>query len=411
MINKEVLISAYSCCPNRGSEPGNGWSWILNYYKLGFSPIVVTSGKYKSEIDRYLKESSDSIEFVYLDTPSSLKALSIPVLGIYIHYYIWLYRSRHYINSQKSQLSGISHYHHVTYSSIKFGTPLYELQRPIVIGPIGGSSNPHKSLRAYFGKYWFAEIVKQGIAAVLTKINPTIRKSIKSSSITLVSNREALDFIAPFAPKRTIKMFDAGLSEYFRMDFHRRSLEGETINLLWVGRILPRKGLNLAIAAFDELLKSNTKKDYRFYIAGVGPLELQCKELVKVYGLQDNVIFLGMVSHSELVNHYKNAHLFLFPSLKDSCPMQVFEAMSTGLPVVTLDHQGMADQVSEENGCKIPVTEGVNYPKSLSEGIASLVSNEEEYHRRSWNAYQFGQQQIWSTRINRFVDNMLVTSL
>ncbi|HXB91971.1 MAG TPA: hypothetical protein VNU72_06770, partial [Puia sp.] len=42
-LNGTVLISAYACCPGRGSEPGYGWNYLLQYAGTFRKVILVTS--------------------------------------------------------------------------------------------------------------------------------------------------------------------------------------------------------------------------------------------------------------------------------------------------------------------------------------------------------------------------------
>jgi hypothetical protein len=77
------------------------------------------------------------------------------------------------------------------------------------------------------------------------------------------------------------------------------------------------------------------------------------------------------------------------------------------LPVVTLNHQGMKDQVTEKTGIKIDVNDHSNYPVLLSEGIISIVKDKDIYQKLSVNAYEFGQKQLWSIRIKRFIEEIL----
>jgi len=61
-----ILINAYACAPNMGSEPGMAWNWVINlanYCKV----YVITEGEWKDEIDAALKElpQGENITFFY----------------------------------------------------------------------------------------------------------------------------------------------------------------------------------------------------------------------------------------------------------------------------------------------------------------------------------------------------------
>jgi glycosyltransferase involved in cell wall biosynthesis len=402
-MRKNVLISAYTCCPETGSEPGNGWSWVMGYIENGFCVYCITSSRYKNKIESYRTEKGIKNLFIcYTDNKVTLSFSKVPSVGLYIHYYTWLIAARKIIKNLQGNIT-FHHAHHVTYSSVKFGTPLYKLTCKSILGPLGGGELPHVSLKKYLGKYFYTAYFKNKISDFLEKVNPSVAWSVRDAEIILTSNHVSEKIISRYTDKKTVKMFDAGLSNYFERPFIKRNIENNKINILWIGRMLPRKGLNLAIDAI-----ANLPADFNFHfnIAGDGMLKKKATTQVKDYGLQSKITFHERLPHNELEKLFSEAHVFLFPSLIDSCPMQVFEAFAFSLPVITLNHQGMKDQVSEKRGIKINVEKNINYPQQLAAAILSVCNNNEVYTSYSLMAYEFGQQQIWSKRIKLFLNNL-----
>lgn len=397
---KTVLLSAYTCCPNQGSEPGNGWSWVMGYHNNGYQVHCLTSGRYKKEIDTFVKSGGyANIRFVFIETIRSTSILKIPIFGEYLHYYNWIIFSRKYLKKNIKSIS-IDHIHHVTYSSIKFGTPVYNFSYPTVVGPLGGSSPIHKTLHKYLMGGDSAEKLKQGFGKILIRLNPSIKKTIHSANLLLYSNNTTLQFLNTFNCGKVAHMFDAGLPDYYKQPY-KKKIFSNTINILWVGKIMGWKGLNLAV----ETMKYLPLK-YRLIVVGDGKHMTTIRDQIEKLKLNNAINLKGKLIYNELLPIYKAAHIFLFPSLKDSCPMQVFEAMANGLPVITLNHQGMQDQVIEGTGIKVDVDFNINYPVQLAKAIENLMDNESIYHQFSFNAYQFGQQQIWSNRITDFLNNL-----
>jgi len=400
---KTVLISAYTCCPNRGSEPGNGWNWLMEYLRNGFEVHCVTSDRYVHEIETFCKENKiENIFFYFSSFKKTTNTKNIPLVGDYIHYYLWLIKARPIIKSISKKYF-FNHAHHVTYSSIKFGTPLYNLNMKVVLGPLGGGELPDKSLKKYLGKSYYFESFKYLMGDFLSFINPTVSSSIKSAACILVSNEIAAKIIRKHTAIQLTNMFDAGLSDNFKNEFIERDINS-AINILWIGRMLPRKGLNLAIEAIAQLPK---ELNFHFFIVGDGPLRETLEATVLKYGLQSKVTFEGKLQYNLLQPVYKKSHLLLFPSLIDSCPMQVFEAMAYSMPIVTLNHQGMKDQVTTDTGVKIDIGNNVDYPKLLADGILNLISDELIYRKKARHAFKFGQEQIWSYRIEKFIKESL----
>jgi glycosyltransferase involved in cell wall biosynthesis len=397
---RKVLITAYTCCPDTGSESGNGWNWIMNYLDNGYEVYCITSSLYKAEIENYLAlHHFDNLTLFFTDNRFTIRLFRIPVLGDYIHYYSWIIQSRKIIRSLKMPFF---HAHHVTYSSIKFGTPLYNIKSKLILGPLGGSDLPHRSLRKYLGTYYYFEYLKNIVSYTLARLNPSVSLSIKRADIILTSNETAEHIIQQYSNKGTVRMFDAGLSDYFKMPFSRGELKGQ-IQIIWIGTMFPRKGLNLAIEAISHL---PSDFDYHFTIAGDGKLMKEAVMQVESLKIKQNVTFLGHVSHKEVMKEMHKSHVLLFPSLIDSCPTQIFEAFATGLPVVTLNHQGMKNQVIEGTGVKINLGKNKNYARELANGILSIVKDSSTYKQFSLNAYEYGQKQIWRTRIGHFLNSL-----
>ena len=376
----------------------------MGYIRNGYSVHCVTSDRYVKQIQTFCLENNIPELHFYFSGIAELKSTkNIPLVGEYIHYYLWLIKARKKIKQVAGE-NVFTHAHHVTFSSIKFGTPLYNLHMKVVLGPLGGGALPDGSLKKYLGRNYYFESFKYMMGDFLSYINPTVRSSIKSADCILVSNDIAAAIIKKYSPIQVYKMFDAGLSDNFEMPFKERSLSG-IVNILWIGGIVPRKGLNLAIEAVAHL---PAYVNFHFHIVGDGPLKSNAEALVRLLNLQDKVTFTGKLSYDLLEPVFEKSHLLLFPSLIDSCPMQVFESMAYGLPVVTLNHQGMQEQVTTHTGVKVEVNNHQkDYPQALAEAVMSVIADEEIYRQLSLNAYTFGQQQLWKNRIGNFIEKSL----
>ncbi len=362
----------------------------------------VTSVRHKSSIETFLSIHRPQKLFIYFIDNRAMRLLSrLPFLGIYLHYYYWIWASRKKIRHLLGS-PGFVHVHHVTYSSIKLGTPLYNLNIKTILGPLGGGEFPHRSLHKYLGRHLMGIRIKFRIGQMMAWMNPSVKWSIQSADKILTSNAQTKAFVARYAAIETTQMFDAGLSEYFVRPFRPKDLSGK-IHILWIGRMLPRKGLTLAIEAINCLPRDF---DFHFWILGDGPLKERLRLDVRKAGMESRVTFMDSVPHESIGDILMSSHLLLFPSIMDSCPMQVFEAFAFGLPVITLNHQGMKDQVDESRGIKVRVDDHINYPNELAQAIIRLVSSETMYQQISHNAYQFGQEQVWKGRIKSFLDSI-----
>ncbi len=125
---------------------------------------------------------------------------------------------------------------------------------------------------------------------------------------------------------------------------HRADPSDDRLNILYLSRLVPGKGLELAIETF-RLLDNAT-----LTIAGDGPCRAAQEKRVADLGL-DNVRFIGHVEDNEKRKAYTQANVFFFPTLLDEgMPTTVLEAMAYGLPVVTRSVGGLRDFFNERMG-------------------------------------------------------------
>ncbi len=112
--------------------------------------------------------------------------------------------------------------------------------------------------------------------------------------------------------------------------------------ILSVGELSKRKNHKLILQALCNL----KNKKICYVICGQGALENELKEFVLDYGLEKKVQFLGY--RSDVVELYKSADLFVFPSLQEGLPVALMEAMASGVPCVASDIRGNRDLLEGE---------------------------------------------------------------
>ena len=153
----------------------------------------------------------------------------------------------------------------------------------------------------------------------------------------------------------------------------------------------------MALDAFAQTQDLNAK----LLIAGDGEMRAQWEQYAQRLHLTNKVEFLGRVPWNEMPHLYGKADAFLFTSLRDSFGSQVLEAMGHGLPVLTLDHQGVGTFVPEEASIKVPVTIPRETVRGLAEGIRRLALLPEERLKMSAAARKYAATETWERRAER----------
>lgn len=117
--------------------------------------------------------------------------------------------------------------------------------------------------------------------------------------------------------------------------------------IMYAGRVLPIKGIDLTIHAFSKLASKHL--DARLVI--VGPSEggygERLKQLVTVLGLQNQVRFLGTLEGDSYWNAIAGADLFVLNSHSENFGLAAAEALGLGVPVLLSDQVGIAETVAQ----------------------------------------------------------------
>ncbi len=115
---------------------------------------------------------------------------------------------------------------------------------------------------------------------------------------------------------------------------------GKCIKFISVGSLIPKKGFDRAIKALSQL----EHIDWQYEIVGEGFSRHELEQLIAALGLQDKVILPGWSLMLE--EKYHNADIQLIPSRFEGFGLVAIEGMSTGLPVIASDLDGLNEVVS-----------------------------------------------------------------
>jgi len=109
-------------------------------------------------------------------------------------------------------------------------------------------------------------------------------------------------------------------------------------NILFVGRMEPRKGLIHLLRAFRKLQRDGVRA--RLLLVGTGPGEREARRYVLTRQLE-NVEFLGRVPEGQKAQLFKTADIYVSPATgRESFGIVLLEAMSAGAPIICSDIHG-----------------------------------------------------------------------
>ena len=174
----------------------------------------------------------------------------------------------------------------------------------------------------------------------------------------------------------------------------------EQKTLLFVGRIQPLKGVDLAISTLAEL----EDKDARLILIGSssgmeGPSEQRrITKMVKELGLTNRVLFVEPQPHEKLVNWYRAADVLLMPSRSESFGLVALEAAACGLPVVASEVGGL--QTIVENGLSGYLINDRD-PWSYAAHVSKIIDDSGKAEEMSEEAVERSKSFTWSVTAAR----------
>jgi glycosyltransferase involved in cell wall biosynthesis len=150
-----------------------------------------------------------------------------------------------------------------------------------------------------------------------------VRQGVPSDKITVIP----LIYQQQQVKNQKVDVHDSRFSEAERgRDWRRRPLR-----VLFLGQVNLRKGIGYLIDA------ANLLKDQPVEFVVVGPIQLTS---MAIEHAPSSVRFVGPVGRSEASNHYRQADMFILPTLSDGFALTQLEAMSYGLPVIATANCG-----------------------------------------------------------------------
>lgn len=369
----KVLLCAYECDPNRGSEYGRSWSWLSDYIREGHEVCCLTSKRGEDSIRKYLMENElENVSFHFVKANNFLEEkYGQGTLYTYGHYLLWLQKA-YSIAKELAKETQFDFAHHVSWGSLQLGTFLWRLDIPFVYGPLGGGQYAPKVLKPFFLQGWSLEVKRELISKLLLKLNHNTRKGVRKARCVIVVNEETRDLALKFGASSVKMMVDTNIKKADIITKAPSKRKVPELKLIWVGRLLYRKGLPLVLQA---MAKVDTRLPITLSIYGDGPFGQDLPKYIQELNVGHKTNWHGQVPMEKLRKAYEEHDVFVFCTLRESLGVQFFEAMSNGLPVIALDIHGAKTAIPENAGIKLPLRQ---QPDKMVEALAEAI--ERLYH-------------------------------
>jgi glycosyltransferase involved in cell wall biosynthesis len=317
-------------------------------------------------------------------------------LGLgWLPYYLWQWRACRLARRLHAE-HRFDLVHHVTYATWRSPSFMWKLGIPFVWGPVGGGQNIPRGFHRVLG--WRGALRERLREAVqrLARLDPFVRATMNHAAVILAANTATREFLPKRYQAKTRQMLETAIDVEGRAGATIRD-EVRPLRILWVGQLVPIKGLPLLLAALAGL---KDRLEFRLEVVGAGPERVRWERLAGRLGLAGSVSFPGPLPYAGVQGRYLGADVFVFTSLRDTSGNALLEAMASGLPVICLDWAGPGDITTDECAVRIRPESPEKVVAALREGLERLAADADLRRRLGAAARRRVEREFsWAVRL------------
>lgn len=394
-----ILINAYACAPNWGSEQGMAWHWITELAKM-HNLYVITEGEWKKEIEEAvaLLDVKDNIHFYYNPVSDKIRSMCWNQ-GDWRFY--WYYRKW-----QKKTLTiarQICSEHRIDIihqlNMIGFREPGYLwniYDTHYIWGPVGGmeivplsylSGMPLSKKTKY--------IVKNMLNHLQIRYSARVCKAIHRADIVIAATQGTYNSFVKLHHIKPVYMNEAGCTISEQHTAH--NFNKDQLDILWVGRFLDTKKLDIAIRTIAKV------KDLPVFLHIVGSgsdtENAMYQQMADKMGISNNIKWYGKLANKKVQEMMNQMDLFLFTSVLEGTPHVVLEAITNCLPILCIDTCGQGQLVNESIGWKVPLTNPQQNSTDFAAILRRIIINRDEIKQKSDNCKQRQRELSWENKL------------
>jgi len=400
-----ILINAYACAPNMGSEPGMAWNWIINlanYCKV----YVITEGEWRTEIELAIKELPQKQNIVFHYIPVSEKIRKIcwnqGDWRFYFYYRKWqkkaLIIAKEIINKNQIDLL-----HQLNMIGFREPGYLWKIEnKPFIWGPIDAKASfPVKYLQGADITTASILMLKNVLTHIQLKTSRRVRKALKKANTVVSASSESVKTLQNYFDYNSVLINETGCYVK-KMPDTLTIVKKKSLDILWVGKLDFRKQLALALQTIDII----NIPDIKLHIIGddKNPEGEYYKNMATSLKITHRCIWHGKIPHKKVQEIMRDCDLFFFTSVAEGTPHVVLEAIGNNLPILCFNTCGQGDSVNEKIGIKIELSSFNQSVKDFSSKIEYLYNNREVLVDLSNNCYERQLELSWNNKANQMIE-------
>ena len=399
----KVLINAYACSPNMGSEPGMAWNWCAHLAKH-CELYIITEGEFRDSIEAVVPTLPQGKNMHFFYNPMTDKVRKMcwnqGDWRFYKYYREWQWKT-YLMAKEICSKENIDILHQLNMIGFREPGYLWKLSQEtgikFVWGPVDAKDKfPLAYAQGAGLKTKVFLWLKNTITCWQLRYAGRVRKAASVASVVVSASSNSVRSFKKYMNVDSVLLNETGCS-IAEVSVCKPVGKG-TFDILWVGKMDFRKQLGLAL----KTVATAYRADIRLHIVGGGydaPYRMQAEQL----GIMDLCVWHGAVSHDEVQRLMQMSDVFLFTSVAEGTPHVVLEAIANHLPVLCFDTCGQGDSVNDKVGIKIPISHPDQSVKEFANQILFLYSHRDVLQALSDNCRQRQLELSWDRKAEKMV--------
>ena len=279
----------------------------------------------------------------------------------------------------------------------KLSTRCKKVGVPFVWGPLnGGLPWPKGFSKAMRNeREWLSKV--RGVHKLL----PGYRSTRRDASAILIASTSTWSEMPGKFMEKCLYLPENAIDPA-RFSMTRTRIATKPIRIVFLGRIVPYKGLDILIDAAEPLLRSG---EVTIDVIGDGPQKEDLKSQISNLKLESAVTFLGHVGHDTLQQQLSIYDVLGFPSIREFGGAVALEAMALGVVPIVPDYGGLGELVTDATGWRIKMGTRDELVTRFRSTLESIVADPMQVEARSPRAIRRAREQFtWDAKAAKVLE-------
>lgn len=376
-----ILVSAYTCDPYRGSEAGVGWRAVCRIaerHDVFLLANVHNQAGWENARAEGLIPGRVQVRFVRGGTACSNNR-AIARLQSWLNYMSYQRKVLKEALAWHQEIE-FDLCHQLTIASWRVPSPLWRMPIPFVWGPIGGAGHMGKAFRSTLGISARCMEQLRDMSTWFATRTCKFRNCMRHATVVIAANEETERFLKPFRKGRPLRRlpiasFPRHVIEKLRRNPPACDSSGP-LRIFAGGNMIGTKGLVFALRALKQVADQGVT--FHYLIAGGGPAIEDARRTATILNLDGMVEFHPGFRGDEYHEVLHRSEVYLLPSFRESTPVTLLEAMLAGCYPVVADTSAQGEIVHLCGGHAVPVKDIDSLINELADAVIWCAKHREE---------------------------------